>query len=247
MTSTTTTSTCTWSSNRCCLNDSHALFIMWGNIYACVFWQSLSGVQGHWNSLLKLSDDAVRQSIGGLCLSVTVSCYLASEEPHVLMEMVHVQLVPLLMERGVEMFWDTGSNLLTIMPSISHTTHVCDETAHEKSMSGGTVSVEVTLPENDLSTSSRLVSCSYASLCNCLLSYTIPEALVEIWFSQPVISHSPSFLFFAGLLDTSWNRWPLIFDPQGMAFRWVFCYKEGVVHLDARTTTWVMDTGTQSY
>lgn len=215
----------------------------------CVCWQSLSGLQEHWNSLLKLSDAAIHRSVGGLCLTVTVSCYLASAQPHLQMELVNSHLVPLLTERGVELCWDRCSTILTGMPSISRAAHVHrDGTAHEKSAtrvcedgvlqgvadSEGEVSVEDSFPEKELLTVSHRLSWSYASLCGCLLSYMIPEALVDKWFSLEVISHSPSFLFFSGLVHTSWNRWPLVFDPQGLAFRWVSCYKEGVVHMDAR-------------
>ena len=185
-------------------------------------------------------------SAGVLCLQVALSCYLASTQHHIQMELINVDLVPLLKERGMELHWELCNSFLSSMPSLSakansgakkarnlsHTSE--DDEKGEKKTDSTVCSMEGNLSKNNSPAAEQHMAKSFAFLSECLLCHIIPEALVDEWLSLPVAFHSPCFLLFAGLIHNSWNKWPLLYDPQGFASNWINSYKEGVVCIDAR-------------
>ena len=56
--------------------------------------------------------------MGALCLATSLACYLAAAEPHVQMEILNVQLVPLLQERGISLCWKTHNQFAQMISSI---------------------------------------------------------------------------------------------------------------------------------
>ena len=78
-----------------------------------------------------------------------------------------------------------------------------------------------------------MLSRSHASLSGCLLAHMIPERLANDWLSAPSTHHSLSYLLCSALVHSSWNRWPLVLDPQDLASQCIRQCNKELICLDA--------------
>lgn len=191
--------------------------------------QSLSGLHDSWRNQLESSTTAIGHSVGALCVATTLACYLASTEPHSQMEVINVHIVPLLQERGIGLYWKTCNAFTRVMAELCHT-----PSAVEASTTKDSPGPEPKERENEDTTDCKvLLSSSYSSLSWCVLSHMIPELLADRWLSVPSMCHSLPYMLCSALIHTSWNKWPLVYDPQNLALKCMReCSKE-LVTLDA--------------
>ena len=168
-------------------------------------------------------------------MATTLSCYLASAQPHTLMEVVNVHIVPLLQERGISLFQKTcNESFVAVISGINRAACAIEE-GDDKSPSNEQKDEkdDPTDLSSDTSDCKLLLSSAYNSLSAYVLSHMIPDSLADRWLATPSLGHSLSLLLCTALVHTSWNKWPLIYDPQGLAVKCVEeCSKELVV-LDA--------------
>lgn len=193
--------------------------------------QSLSGLQENWRGQLESSTAAIGQSVGALCIAATLACYLSSAEPHALMEVVNVQIVPLLEERGISLYWKTCNDFARAVSGICDAPSGFETSTTQDSLGDS----ELNEKDNaDAATDCKaLLSSSYNSLSWCVLSHMIPESLTDRWLAAPSLCHSLSYMLCSALIHTSWNKWPLVYDPQDLFLRCMQeCSKE-LVMLDA--------------
>ena len=154
------------------------------------------------------------------------------------MEVINVKLVPILEERGIELSWENCNKFMRAISDVS-TAHRGNDTESVVARKDS-VGVEPEDTESkdldearDIKNSVSHLSSSYASLSSCMLSRMVPEDVSDHWLSLSTAHLSLSFLLCSGLVHTSWNKWPLIFDPQNLASEWIQKYDEEVVCLDA--------------
>ena len=142
------------------------------------------------------------------------------------MEAICTHLVPLLQERGIDLCFETSNDFVKAISALSNM-------AHEKSVDL-LESEEFGSGEETSKDSTSILSHSYLHLCSCLLSRMIPESLADHWLSLATTYHSLSYLLCSGLLHSSWNRWPLVYDPQNLAYQLISQITNGqVMYLDA--------------
>ena len=140
-------------------------------------------------------------------------------------------LVPVLQERGVSLHWRTCNTFMQAIAGIStDTLKSCDiaRDSVEVERSDAEMDNQPTVPQEEDDVLSR----SHASLSGCMLGHMISETLVDRWLSLPVTHHSLSYLLCSCLVFTSWNRWPLVVDPQNLAFQCILQCRKEVVCLD---------------
>ena len=146
-------------------------------------------------------------TVGGLALSVTVAVYFSAAPPHVQVEVLNNHLKPVLEERGVQLQWKPADAFLSAIYKPSP-----QENA--------------TLPSNE----SKVVT-SYSQLCLKVLPHMLPEVFVDEWLAK---GYSLPQLVPVGLIVSSWNKWPMIYDPDGFAVCWIQQYREEeLIILDA--------------
>ena len=209
--------------------------------------QSLAGLEKLWEQSLQESNAALQLNMGTLCLNIALSSYLSSAPHHIQMELTTVDLIPLLKERGMELCWGLKNPFLLSMPSLLS---AASDEAEEQNTSATTPESIAQkdeknlepLKDSDSDAASKAViqtveshmSKSFACLSERHLCHMLPEAQVDAWLSLPEAFSSPCFLLFAGLIHDSWNKWPLLYDPQKYARKWIASLKEGIVCIDAR-------------
>lgn len=143
-------------------------------------------------------------------------------------------LVPVLQERGVSLHWRTCNTFMQEIAGISTGTWKSCSIIRRDSVDVEQSEVDTegkdqpTVPQEDDDVLSR----SHASLSGCMLGHMISETLVDRWLSLPVTHHSLSYLLCSCLVLTSWNKWPLVVDPQNLAFQYISQCREEVVCLD---------------
>ncbi len=209
----------------------------------CDVVQSLTGLQETWERRLQDSGAAVHRSMGLLCLNMTLACYLSSVPHHTQMEVINVDLVPLLKERGMELYWGPKNSFMCNMPSLSSSSRKKtlakseqdasqnEHEDHNENNSGHATKIHSRKSSDNVEDH---ITDSFACLSEHLLSHFIPEALVDDWLSRREAFHSPCFLLFASLVHDSWNQWPLLYDPLGLASQWIETLHENIVCIDAR-------------
>ena len=161
------------------------------------------------------------ESIGACCLSVSHAVYLSPLEPHIQMDIINNQIVPVMQERGVELHWEKQDEFLSAFVGLDHDSEDEVATSLDDSLNGPEIRQQV-------SSSQTL---SYSSLCSSLLRTLVPESFTDHWLS--IGGNLVQLLSFA-LMTSSWNRWPLAYDPHGLAGNWIEQYVgETLVSLDA--------------
>ena len=197
--------------------------------------QSLSGVYEHWRGELNTNSTIITNTVGALCLCASIAVYLSPLAPHVQMEIVNSQLVPVLEDRGIELCWKSTNKFANVVTSFSSSSN--DDTQADDR--GDTSEVNTADEESDRNKtccvyakdcSKSQLNSSFASLCSCVVSLLVKESFSDQWLAQCC---SLPHLLPCSLVHSMWNRWPLIYDPQGFAAQWLTQYNEKLVRLDA--------------
>lgn len=145
------------------------------------------------------------------------------------MEVVNAQLLPMLREKGVTLYWRKTNEFVQTISGIGVSSCKTDGIQQDSIAEGG--------PEVDGSTSLQdceaVLSRSHASLTGCLLAHMIPESLADSWLAVSCTHHSLSYLLCSSLIHTSWNKWPLVVDPQDLASQCIKQCSKELVCLDA--------------
>ena len=82
-------------------------------------------------------------------------------------------------------------------------------------------------------TNEPLAPPTYAHLCSSLLPLLVPGEFLDQWLAR---GYSLPELLRVGGVVSAWNRWPLIYDPEGFAVSWLQRYRgEELRELDATT------------
>lgn len=89
--------------------------------------------------------------MGALCLATSLACYLASAEPHVQMEILNVQLIPILQERGINLCWKLHNDFVQVISDVSKPCAVEENVKRDNSTQSDSV--------EDLSTKQPLGMC----------------------------------------------------------------------------------------
>ncbi len=136
------------------------------------------------------------------------------------MEVVNIHLLPLLKERGIELKWEESGDLMSSIAGVRNTLYTRQSAGSDGGVSGS---------GDDVNPLSR----SFSSMGMHMLSCMLPESLSDHWISLVASHHSISYLLYLGLVHASWNRWPLVYDPQNFASLWLKRSEEEIVYLDA--------------
>ena len=188
-----------------------------------MYFQSLSGIYEDWQSESCDPGVTLTKYIGVCCLSVSLAVYLSPLEPHIQMDIINNQIVPVMEEKGIELNWDKQDKFLSAFFTFDEMLTLEDEVADslDDSLNGPEVRQQV-------STSQPL---SYSGLCSRLLRTLAPESFSDHWLS---VGCSLVQLLPFALMTSSWNRWPLVYDPHGLASNWIKLYAgEVLISLDA--------------
>jgi hypothetical protein len=79
-----------------------------------------------------------------------------------------------------------------------------------------------------------VLSCSHSSLSGCLLAHMISESTADAWVATPSSHHSLTYMLCSALVHASWNKWPLVLDPQNLATQCIQqCSGGELIYLDA--------------
>lgn len=169
----------------------------------------MSGTHEQWQSELDATTCTVTQMIGGLALTVSLAVYMSSVPPHTQMNVVNSHLKPVLAERGIELKWKDSNSLIDM--------HLVK--ANSKQM---TDSADKDETEDEA---------NYIRLCTSMLPLLLPEAFINSWSAKGC---SLPQLLQIGLVVSSWNKWPLVYDPESFAATWLKEYRgEELLVLDA--------------
>ena len=153
---------------------------------------------------------ALHQTLGALTLVVSMATYLSPLPPHTQMEIIVNQLAPLLEERGVDLHWKPSDPFVSaFFPSSSLS--MGDKTSQEDRQ----------VPQGDVETST-IVSpepfSSYPHLSASILPFLVDASLVDGWLAE---GYELSQVLQLGLMESTWHRWPLMYDPEGYAASWI--------------------------
>ena len=154
---------------------------------------------------------ALHQTLGALTLVISMATYLSPLPPHTQMEIVVNQLVPLLEERGVDVHWKPSDPFVSVF-------------CHSSSFSLGAKT-----PQEDRQgevENSAIVHTSpapepfpsYPHLSASILPFLVEASLVDGWLAE---GYELSRLLQLGLMESTWHRWPLMYDPEGYAASWI--------------------------
>ncbi len=162
--------------------------------------QTLSGAHTDWLSQSTDVTAALSKAMGACCLSVCLAVYLSPLSPHTQLEAINQQVIPVMRERGIELYWPGADQYLSAFASGNPTENHDNATY--------------------LDASTRSVSQvqSYSDLAQAVVSTLAPRSFTDRWISG---CGSVSQLLGLCLIQQSWRRWPLVFDPQGLAGRWI--------------------------
>ena len=181
----------------------------------------------------------VGQSVGALCLANTMACYLSSLEPHLQMDVLNTQLVPILRERGVSLHWRAINHFMLAVAGIDVTPSPGEgreehlrASEHEMAESEDAIAESTGASPCSLDCESML-SQSHSSVSAFMLAHMIPESVGDQWLSLSGEYHSLSYLLCSGLIHTAWNKWPLVVDPQDLASQFIKQRRKDLTCLDA--------------
>ena len=190
------------------------------SVDALLLLQALSGVDDHWQEEVEQGGCVLHQTLGALALVVSLTTYLSPLPPHTQMEIVVTQLAPLLEERGVGLHWKPAD------PFISSFCH------------SSSPSVEADPPQEDRQGEAETIAHtsptpfpSYPHLSASVLPFLVDASLVDGWLAE---GYEMTQLLQLGLMESTWHRWPLMYDPEGYAASWIRqCRGEELVCVDA--------------
>ena len=154
-------------------------------------------------------------SVGTLAASLCVATYLSSSNPCTLASVTETCLAPVLEERGLALCWGQTS------PSVFYLD--TPETEHPLSQAGEgkTTPSEMLGPVNQSPVTGDEPTCvSFTTMSAALASRLISLPLINQW---TIAGLSPTQLLSMTTLASSWNKWPLVYDPDGFAEAWLRC------------------------
>ena len=200
-----------------------------------------------WKLEMENVSTAVVNSVGALCLSVTMATYLATLTPHEQMETINSELVPLFEERGVKLCWNKDNSIANALIQVTQGEQKTSfpesgqEVPKVGSYSGESVPSPMQSPNNkqeraDMKDCSRLgLSSSYASCSSNIQSQLVEEQFLNKWLTSGCTSASLTYMMPCSLIHTVWNRWALVCDPDGCASKWIKEYiGDELICLDGR-------------
>ena len=168
-------------------------------MYLLIF-QTLSGAHTDWLSQSTDVTAALSKAMGACCLSVCLAVYLSPLPPHTQLDAINQQILPVMRERGIELYWPETDQYLSAFVSENPTENNTD------SHNNDSVSCSVTQVQ------------SYSDLTQAIVSTLATRSFTDRWMGG---CGSVSQLMGLCLIEQSWHRWPLVFDPQGLAGRWI--------------------------
>ena len=182
-----------------------------------------------WKLEMEDVSTAVVNSVGALCLSVTMATYLATLTPHEQMETINSELIPLFEERGVKLCWNKDNSIANALIQVTQGEPKSFPKGGEEVPTVGSYSGEslVQSPNNeqehaDMKDFSKLaLSSSYASFSSNIQSLLVEEQFLNKWLTSGCTSASLAYMMPCSLIHTVWNRWPLVCDPDGHASKWI--------------------------
>lgn len=169
----------------------------------------------------------VGDSIGALATSVGVATYLSSSDPCTLASVMATCLVPVLEERGLALSWGQTS------PGVFY--FDTPKTIHPLSQvgEGETTPSEPFGPavQSLMTGDGAQATCvSFSALSAALASQLVSWPLIDRWSAE---GFGPTQLLSMATLASSWNKWPLVYDPDGFAEAWLrHCHGDELTVLD---------------
>ncbi len=173
------------------------------------FLQTLSEVNSDWSSQPTDITATLSKAVGMCCLSVCVSVYLPPLPTHTQLDIINSQVLPIMKERGVELHFPVKDQLLSAFVSENHISKDLDKTPSNEDDVSHCI---------DESTQSVIHVCSYSELAQAVVSTIAPQSSMHSWLSS-CCSVSQTIGF--GLVEGAWRKWPLMYDPHGLAREWV--------------------------
>ena len=168
---------------------------------------------------------SLTHTIGGLALTTTLAVYLSSLLPHAQLDILHCQLRPVLEERGIELHWKAADSFLITHSNTEHNT----KPSPQEDKTDQSEDSNKALPHSPVVPTQATPT--YTNLCISLLPHLVSESFVDHWLVE---GYQPVQLLPVALVSSSWNRWPLVYDPEGFARTWVKQFTgEELVTLDA--------------
>lgn len=203
-----------------------------------------------WKLEMEDVSTAVVNSVGALCLSITMATYLATLTPHEQMETINSELVPLFEERGVKLCWNKDSSIAYALIQVTQGEQKSsfpeggEKVPKVDSYSGESVLSPMHIPNNkqtDMKDCSKLaLSSSYASCSSNIQSLLVEEQFLNKWLTSGFTGASLAYMMPCSLIHTVWNRWPLVCDPDGHASKWIKEYVgDELICLDGRDRYYV--------
>lgn len=183
---------------------------------------------------MKRDGCVLHQSIGDLTLTTVMATYLSHLPPHTQMEIVNNELSPTLEERGVGLeesgvglHWKAANpfiNMFCLSSCSSSQASILHQAASALLQDTATTEDPTASPVSEMFP-------SYSNLSASALPFLVDESFVNSWLAE---GYGVSQLLPLALVETAWNRWPLVYDPEGFAALWIKqCKGEELVCLDA--------------
>lgn len=159
-----------------------------------------------------------------MCLAV----YLGALEPYTQMDIINHQVVPAMKERGIDLFWEENDEFLSGFVTVE------EEISPGDSQDGLDTSASLYDSLNRPSTRQQVSSSqtlSYSRLCYHLTCMLVPQSFLDYCLAG---CGNLAQLLSLALISSSWNKWPLVYDPHLLASNWIKQYVgEMLIILDA--------------
>ena len=192
---------------------------------------------------------AVANSVGALCLSITMATYLATLTPHEQMETINSELVPLFEERGVKLCWHRYDSIVNALIQVTQgeqkssapegeeeipkVDSYTDKSVLSPRKSPNSKHCQEHADKNDCS--KLALSSSYTSCSSNIQSLLVDGQFLNKWLTSACTSASLAYMMPCSLIHTVWNRWPLVCNPDGYASKWIKEYVgDELICLDGR-------------
>ena len=186
---------------------------------------------------MKRDGCVLHQSIGDLTLTTVMATYLSHLPPHMQMEIVNNELRPTLEERGVGLeesgvglHWKAANPFMNMF-CLSSCSSIQASIPHQAASAvlQDTATTEDPTAKNISPVSEKFPS--YSHLSASAFPFLVDESFVNSWLAE---GYGVSQLLPLTLVETAWNRWPLVYNPEGFAASWIKkCRGEELVCLDA--------------
>lgn len=167
-------------------------------------------------------------SVGALATSLCVATYLSGCDPCTQASAMETCLTPVLEERGIVLCWRQTS------PGVFYfDTPETDRPLSQPGEGGLTPSERFGSAVQSPTTSdgSQPTSVSFTTMSSALASQLVGRPFIDQWSA---VGLTPTQLLSAATLASSWNKWPLVYDPDSFAEVWLrHCHGDELTVLDA--------------